>query len=133
MFDEYAKKLKDIKANVPEVFKKVAKQGAVKARNEAVKITDEEKLVDTGAYKRNWHAEDVEVANDTYGVTLINSMEYASHLEWGHKLRNGKRWKGKFVGRRAIDETRYYCLQKLDDMFDKLYAQYQRGFTKPDS
>lgn len=132
MFDEYAKKLKDIKANVPAVFQKVAKLGAVKARNEAVKITDEEKLVDTGAYKRNWHAEGVEVANDTYGVTLINSMDYASHLEWGHKLRNGKRWKGKFVGRRAIDETRYYCLQKLDDMFDKLYAQYQRGFTKPD-
>ena len=133
MFDEYAKKLKDIKANVPAVFQKVAKLGAVKARNEAVKITDEEKLVDTGAYKRNWHAEGVEVANDTYGVTLINSMDYASHLEWGHKLRNGKRWKGKFVGRRAIDETRYYCLQKLDDMFEKLYAKYQRGFTTPDS
>ena len=133
MFDEYAKKLKDIKANVPAVFQKVAKLGAVKARNEAVKIADEEKLVDTGAYKRNWHAEGVEVANDTYGVTLINSMDYASHLEWGHKLRNGKRWKGKFVGRRAIDETRYYCLQKLDDMFEKLYAKYQRGFTTPDS
>lgn len=133
MFDEYAKKLKDIQANVPAVFERIAKQGAVKARNEAVKITDKEKLVDTGAYKRNWHAEGVEVATDTYGVTLINSMEYASHLEYGHKLRNGKRWKGRFVGRQAIDETRYYCLVKLDDMFQKLYTQYQRGFTKPDS
>lgn len=133
MFDEYAKKLKDIKANVPAVFERVAKQGAVKARNEAVKITDKEKLVDTGAYKRNWHAEGVEVANDTYGVTLINSMEYASHLEWGHKLRNGKRWKGRFVGRQAIDETRYFCIQKLDEMFEKLYTKYQRGFTTPDS
>lgn len=133
MFDEYAKKLKDIKANVPAVFNRVAKQGAVKARNEAVKITDEEKLVDTGAYRRNWHAEGVEVATDTYGVTLINSMEYASHLEWGHKLRNGGRWQGRFVGKRSLEETEFYCLEQLDKAFEKLYTQYQRGFTKPDS
>jgi deoxyribodipyrimidine photolyase-like uncharacterized protein len=26
-----------------------------------------------------------------------------------------------------------HALQKLDDMFEKLYTQYQRGFTTPDS
>lgn len=130
MFDEYAEKLKEIHANVPAVFKRVAKQGAVKARNEAVKITDEEKLVDTGAYKRNWHAEGVEVTTDSYGVTLVNSMDYASHLEWGHKLRNGKRWEGRFVGRRALEETSYFCIVKLNEQFEKLYKSYQRGFTK---
>lgn len=133
MFDEYAKKLESIQANVPAVFQMVAKKGAVKARNEAVKITDKEKLVDTGNYRRNWHGQAIEVSNDTYGVQLENGVEYASFLEEGHKLKNGKRWKGKFVGRQAIDETRYYCIQELDKQFDKLYTDYQRGFTKPDS
>lgn len=133
MFDEYAEKLKDIKANVPAIFKRIAKDGAIHARNQAVKITKEEKLVDTGAYRRNWHAEGVEVATDTYGVTLINSMNYASHLEWGHKLRNGGRWQGRFVGHRALEDTSWFCVNKLDEQFEKLYKSYHKGFNKPDS
>lgn len=132
MFDNYAEKLKKIGANVPAVFKRVAKLGAVKFRNEAVKITDKEKLVDTGNYKRNWTAEAIEPQNDVYGIVGGNTVNYASHLEYGHKLRNGGRWKGRFVGRQAFDETEFYCLEQLDKAFEKLYTQYQRGFIKPD-
>lgn len=114
MFDAYAKKLKELKQDVPAIFEKVAKKGAKKFVNEAKDLTDLEKLVDTGAYKRNWHAEKIEPAPDVYGVLCENDMEYASHLEFGHKLRNGKRWKGRFVGRRALDETHVYCINELD-------------------
>ena len=132
MFDEYAKKLKSIQANVPAVFKKVAKLGANHFRNEAVKRTDKERLVDTGNYRRNWQGEAIEPQEGLYGIACMNNVEYASFLEEGHRLRNGKRWKGRFVGRMSLEETRYYCLVKLDEMFEKLYASYQRGFTKPD-
>ena len=187
MFDEYVKKLKDIKANVPEVFEKVAKHGAIHFRNEAVKRTDKEGLGDTGAYKRNWEAVAVEFDKETYGVIGYNGIEYASFLEDGYKIKKehfvpfpddneketkkqkhtalkteGKiisrakatkfmrefrktypdakgflakprRFKGRKIGRMSMAETRYFCIQKLDDMFEKLYAKYQRGFTKPDS
>ncbi len=35
---------------------------------------------------------------DTYVITITNSIEYASYVEFGHRRRNGKGWtKGKFM------------------------------------
>lgn len=131
MFDEYRKKLENIGANSDKVFKKVAKQGANFFQKEAVRLTDQEKLVDTGTYKRNWVGEQTEIEGEQ-AIIGANPVEYASFLEDGHKLKNGKRWRGRFVGRRAMDELRYYCIKRLDDLFDKLFTKYQRGFTQSD-
>ena len=132
MFEEYSKKLEAIGEDAPKVFELVAKKGAVFARNEAVNRTDKERLVDTGNYKRGWNAEKIEPQENVYGVRLENNVEYASYLEDGHKLRNGKRWKGRKVGAMSLQEARYYCIQQLDKLFEKLYAKYQRSFNKPD-
>lgn len=129
MFDEYRKKLEDIGANSDKVFKKVAKQGAKFFEKEAVRLTDQEKLVDTGTYRRNWTGEQAEIEGEQ-AIIGANPIEYASFLEEGHKLRNGKRWKGRFVGRRAMDELRYYCIKRLDDLFDKLFTKYHQSFTQ---
>lgn len=131
MFDEYRKKLEDIGANSDKVFKKVAKQGAIFFQKEAVRLTDQEKLVDTGTYKRNWTGEQAEIEGEQ-AIIGANPIEYASFLEEGHKLRNGKRWRGRFAGRRAFDETRYYCIKKLDDLFDKLFTKHHQSFTQSD-
>ena len=131
MFDEYRKKLEDIGANSDKVFKKVAKQGAKFFQKEAVRLTDQEKLVDTGTYKRNWTGEQAEIEGEQ-AIIGANPVEYASFLEEGHKLRNGKRWRGRFVGRRAMDELRYYCIKRLDDLFDKLFTKYHQSFTQSD-
>lgn len=131
MFDEYRKKLEDIGANSDKVFKRVAKQGAKFFQKEAVRLTDQEKLVDTGTYKRNWTGEQVEIEGDQ-AIIGANPIEYASFLEEGHKLRNGKRWRGRFVGRRAMDELRYYCIKRLDDLFDKLFTKHHQSFTQSD-
>lgn len=113
MFDDYAKKLEALGENVPQIFKGVAKKGAVHFRNEAVKGTDREELVDTGNYRRSWNGEAVDLGNDEYGIACSNNVEYASHLEYGHKLRNGKRWRGRFVGTTARQETEGSCLLEL--------------------
>ena len=131
MFDEYRKKLEDIGANSDKVFKKVAKEGAKFFQKEAVRLTDQEKLVDTGTYKRNWVGEQAEIEGEQ-AIIGVNPIEYASFLEEGHKLRNGKRWRGRFVGRRAMDELRYYCIKRLDDLFDKLFTKYHQSFTQSD-
>lgn len=131
MFDEYRKKLEDIGANSDKVFKKVAKQGAKFFQKEAVKLTDQEKLVDTGTYRRNWTGEQAEIEGEQ-AIIGANPIEYASFLEDGHKLRNGKRWRGRKVGNRAINETRYYCIKRLDDLFDKLFTKHHQSFTQSD-
>lgn len=131
MFDEYRKKLEDIGENSDKVFKKVAKQGAIFFQKEAVRLTDQEQLVDTGTYRRNWTGEQAEIEGEQ-AIIGANPVEYASFLEEGHKLRNGKRWKGRFVGRRAMDELRYYCIKRLDDLFDKLFTKHHQSFTQSD-
>ena len=123
MFDEYKKRLEDLQQDVPKIFEKVAKRGAIKFVNEAKDRTDKEALVDTGAYKRNWQATAIEPAPEIYGVECKNNMEYASHLEYGHKLRNGKRWKGRFVGELSMKEAEYYCIQQLEKEIEKAFKK----------
>ena len=131
MFDSYLKKLNAIQANTPKIYKTVALKGAKFAENTAKQITDQEKLVDTGNYRRNWNAERIEPEKGTYGIVLENSADYASHLEQGHKIKGGGRYKGKFVGRRTLDDTHFYCLEQLDKAFEKAYTKHQQSFTEP--
>jgi hypothetical protein len=123
LFDEYAKKLKELEQDVPKIFKKVAKKGAIKFVNEAQDRTDREGLVDTGAYKRNWQAKPIEPMPDVYGVECQNNMEYASFLEYGHRTRGNTKVKGRFVGELSIRETEYYCVQELEKALEKAYKQ----------
>lgn len=181
MFDEYRKKLENIGENSDKVFKKVAKQGAIFFQKEAVRLTDQEKLVDTGTYKRNWVGEQTEIQGEQ-AIIGANPIEYASYLEDGYNIKRahfvpfeagsgttkaGKHWetkgmegtpktkefiasfrakypnakgfmakarrfRGRKIGRRAIDRTRYYCIKRLDDLFDKLFTKYHQSFTQSD-
>ena len=122
-FDDYAKKMKELQGDVPKIFGKTAKKAAVKFVNEAKTRTKNEGLVDTGAYRDHWAAEADQITPDTHAVICSNSMDYASHLELGHKLRNGKRWKGRFVGNLSLNEARYFAIKELDKELDKLYKK----------
>ena len=128
-FDDYAKKIEALGENMPAIFKQVAGRSAVHAQNLAVELTDREKLVDTGAYRRNWNAETVK-DNKDYGVALQNNMEYASYLEEGHALRNGKRWNGRFVGKRALGETEAFALIELQYEFDVAMTAKKYNISK---
>lgn len=127
LFDKYAKDLEKWGADVPKVFKRVAKKGAVKFVKEAQDLTDKEGLVDTGAYKGHWAAKEIELEDGTEAVLCSNSMDYSNALELGHKTRNGGWWKGRFVGRRAIDEAVYYCIEELDKEFEKAVKTTLKG------
>ena len=130
MFDEYAKKLEELGENVPKIFKKVSKKGAIHARNEAVNTTDRLGLVDTGAYRRNWNGEPLQIDENTYGVALQNSMEYASFLEDGHKTRGGGRYPAQKVGALALIDTEGWALLELKDELDVALKAKKYGISK---
>lgn len=120
MFDKLAKELKELGADVPKTFKRVALKGANNFVNFAKTKTDQEKLVDTGNYRRNWAAEAYEALPDVYAIECINPVEYSMHLELGHKIKGtNKKVKGRYVGRWAFDETEFYCLEQLDIAIEK--------------
>lgn len=111
---DFAKKLKYLEEELPEEFNAILQAGANKFVNEAKDITDREGLVKTGNYKRGWQAS---VSNNT--IECINPVDYASHLEWG----TSRGIKGYFVGKRAVEATRKYILNKLKAKFKHLYRK----------
>lgn len=168
MFEEYSKKLEELGENVPKVFKTVAKKGAIHARNYAVKLTDTEKLVDTGAYKRNWNAEVIKTENNTYAIVFENSMEYASFLEDGYNIEKSyflpfekmegspksnkiinalkakyqgakgfmvkpRRFKGRKIGRRTMNDTEGHVLMLLFEEIEALMLAKKLGVTKAEA
>lgn len=132
MFESYAKKLASVQADVPKIFKAVALKGAKFAENKAKELTDREGLVDIGNYKCNWNGERIEPEKGIYGIVLENSAKYASCFEDGYALKNGGRWKGRFIGKRSIDDTGFYCFEQLDKAFEKAYTKYQQSFINPE-
>lgn len=132
LFEQYTQKLEKIHADVPKIFKTIALKGAKFAENNAKSLTDTEKLVDTGNYRRNWSAQRIEPQAGVYGVLLENNAEYASYLEDGHSLKNGGRWKGRKIGKNTLDDTLWYCIEQLDKAFEKAFNKYHRSFIRPE-
>lgn len=51
-----------------------------------------------GNLRRGWTVGDVTKTSNGYKVEVINSVEYASYVEYGHRTRNHKGWvPGRFM------------------------------------
>ena len=106
---------------IPQIFEKVAKKAAINFVNEAKNITTKEGLVDLGSYRRNWTGDIANPGKKFWTIKGFNPINYASHLEYGHKLRNGKRWKGRFVGTQAIENAQEYAVGELKKELGSLW------------
>lgn len=122
-FDDFAKKLKELEQDVPKIFERTAKKGAIKFVNEAIDRTQKEGLVDTHYYEQNWDAEAINPLPDVYAVECTNIAEYASFLEYGHKTRSGGRVKGRFVGELSLVDAKWYCLEQLEKALKKAFKK----------
>lgn len=122
MFEDYAKRIEEIGADAPKVFKTVALWGAKYAEETAINFTDEENAVDTGNYKSNWFAERIEPEKNIYGILLENNVEYASFLEDGYVLE-----KNHFVPFDKMEGS-----PKTQALIAKIKAKYPnaKGFTR---
>ena len=121
-FEQFNQIMHETEGVVPQIFEKVAKKDAIKFVNEAKDITDKEKLVDTGAYKRNWTGDIGNPAKKFWVVKGYNPMNYASFLEYGHKIRGtAKKYKGKFVGTNAIKKAEEFAVEELKKQLGDLW------------
>lgn len=51
-----------------------------------------------GTLRRGWTVGEIVKDGHTYKISIINPVEYASYVEYGHRTRNHKGWvKGKFM------------------------------------
>lgn len=99
------------KSAISAIFEDVGDTAAKTFVAEAKKETSAQNLVKTGNYRRSWTAEVEKSGLDT-SVKCINEAEYASHLEYGHRIvtrtgrDTGRKTKGRFVGKYAFNKTR---------------------------
>lgn len=124
-FEQFTKKMQEIEGVIPEKFLKVAKKAGIKFVNKAKDLTDENGLVDTGNYKRNWAADIGVIGNGkAFVVKCQNPVEYANHLEWGHKIRGKEtKTKGYFVGKQAKETAEEYAIKELKYELGDLFEE----------
>lgn len=109
------------KSVVSAIFEDVGDTAAKTFVAEAKKETSAQNLVKTGNYRRSWTAEVEKSGLDT-SVKCINEAEYASHLEYGHRIvtrtgrDTGKKTRGRFVGLISIKKTQSKIKPVMTDL-----------------
>ena len=109
------------KSTVSAIFEDVGDTAAKTFVAGAKKETSAQNLVKTGNYRRSWTAE-VEKSGLETSVKCINEAEYASHLEYGHRIvtrtgrDTGKKTRGRFVGLISIKKTQSKIKPVMTDL-----------------
>ena len=68
------------------------KQQAMQLALRLIALTKDKTPVDTGLLRRSWAMGTVEKVGNKYIVTVMNNVEYASMVEYGHRNRNHTGW-----------------------------------------
>lgn len=131
-FDElkrFAKSLEDLEKALPGFFEECIKEAAARLLAKAVLRTP----VNTGKLRRGWTIGKVQKIAGGWQVEVINPVEYASYVEYGHRgvyvpklgvtLHVDKRWtEGKFM--LTISE------KELERELPTILAKKQEEFLK---
>ena len=93
---EFQKKLEKLNDQQKEQFlESCCKELAARLLRKVVKRTDGFKHP-TGELRRGWTTNNknltVKKVGDKYHIDIINPVEYASYVEYGHRTRNHKGW-----------------------------------------
>lgn len=87
-------KFEGLQNSVDDFCIQVTKEIAQIVLDEAIKRTP---VAKTGDLQKNWVSSVIKEEN-IYKIEVINPLEYAEFVEFGHRKRNGKGWvKGKFM------------------------------------
>lgn len=73
--------------------------------------------VDTGVLRGAWQLGNIQWYSTTVMIPLINNMDYASFVEYGHKTRSGGYVEPVFMAKKSIEEVN----DKFEDLYDGLF------------
>lgn len=88
------KQLETLQNNTPQILESVARELAQRLYAKVVKRTP----VVSGNLRHGWKIESITQNGGNYVIEIINPVEYASYVEYGHRTKNHKGWvNGKFM------------------------------------
>lgn len=127
MWDNFKQAIERRKQRLNSAWEDLGKIAANKFVNEAKDETTLQKLVKTGNYRGSWTS-DIDKKGKETVIKCINNAEYASHLEYGHRIvtrtgrDTGRKTQGRFVGRTAIKRTRKFISASVKKLLRKIFV-----------
>lgn len=96
--------------------KNVAFTAKARTRKVAFEVS---KVQKGGTLRRGWFVSDVKREGDTFYVELANNVEYASFVEFGHRIKNAAKWvEGRYMLTISMKEVEA-ILPKISDKHTK--------------
>lgn len=126
MWEKAVQAYKQRKERLNAAWEDLGEIAANRFVSEAKTETDLQRLVKTTNYRRKWTSDIDKKGKDTV-VKCINNAEYASHLEYGHRIvtrsgrDTGRKTLGKFVGRTAINRTRKFISDDVKKLLRNIF------------
>lgn len=126
-FGEKLKRLDDVQRE--EYINSCLKEAAARLLAKVIKRTPVGEYDDGrkgGTLRRGWtndtnKAMNITKQGDKYTIEIINPVEYASYVEYGHRTRNHKDWVGgKFMLTISANEVNEMLPQILEKRLEKL-------------
>lgn len=78
-----------------------------------------------GTLKRGWTTGEIQHMGDIYKIEIVNPVEYASYVEYGHRRRNHKDWtEGRFMMTIAEQEINSIAPRVLEKKLKKMLGEY---------
>lgn len=85
--------------------------------------------VDTGELKRHWELGDIHGEGENISVEILNAMEYATDIEYGHRIVvDGSEvgwYEGRFMLKISIDEIRKQMPARYQVEFKKFCLEHR--------
>lgn len=107
-----------------EAAKEIAKRLLAKAiKRTPVGVYEDGKV--GGTLRRGWTIDANVIRNGSvYEIEVINPVEYASYVEFGHRTRNHQGWvKGRFMMTISADEVQQQAPKLLEKKLNKLLKE----------
>ena len=121
-FSELEKYLSSFKT-MTEDFNEFLRNFIYKEAERVIAKTKRRTPVDTGALKAAWDIESIVVNGDTIEAIIVNPMEYATFVEYGHTSLGGDWIAGYFMVTISIDDVQ----RQLPKRFEKQFYEFVKS------
>ncbi len=126
--DQFRKELRAMLEDISEIDKNVLNQ----AMNEGVAFAKRHTPVVSGFLRKSWHKLRTKKSAAGVEAELVNSAEYASYWNDGHRIVNKKGGitKGFVKGTYVLEKTGDYIEKRMIVLFDKAVKEVQKEHDK---
>lgn len=120
---DFKKSLDILGELIPKFFEECIKELSARLLAKTIARTP----VDTGLLRRSWTIGQIVHIPAGIEVEIINPVEYAMYVEYGHRTRNHKGWvEGRFMLTISIDELEREMPAILDKKLEQFLKRHLR-------